>query len=323
MTGRRGARVLQFFWVIFVLGALLGSLVGMLAPFWPFWELANHFRPFVLLGTLVLAALLRVWGSALLFKISLALVMLNGTLLLPALANRASPGSPQAEPQQTLKIMTLNVWIKNRNIEAIVDLLRREQPDLVVFEEVTPWHTAHLLPMLADEYPFRYSCAKMRSCDLAIVAKRKWQRISHQNWSPAHAPHIDAIFDANGKGGRFHLLATHIAWPFHPGWQARDMKQLARWVQNMAGPLIVTGDFNLSPWAWKIWRFQQNTGLVRHTSFLASWPGNRRRPFVLLDHVFTSPVFRTVATKTGPFVGSDHLPVIVELERKKMDHGAE
>jgi endonuclease/exonuclease/phosphatase family metal-dependent hydrolase len=59
------------------------------------------------------------------------------------------------------------------------------------------------------------------------------------------------------------------------------------------------------------------TGLRRHATFLRSWPtqGQYRlpAPAFLIDHVLTTPEIKTIAIGTGPFVGSDHLPIVATL----------
>ncbi|NDJ35263.1 MAG: endonuclease/exonuclease/phosphatase, partial [Chloroflexi bacterium] len=39
-------------------------------------------------------------------------------------------------------------------------------------------------------------------------------------------------------------------------------------------------------------------------------------PFLRLDYIWYSPELRATKAYTGPFIGADHLPVIVQLELK-------
>ena len=59
------------------------------------------------------------------------------------------------------------------------------------------------------------------------------------------------------------------------------------------------------------------TGLRRHATFLRSWPTDGQfrlpAPAFLIDHVLTTPDITSVSIRTGPVVGSDHLPVVAVL----------
>jgi endonuclease/exonuclease/phosphatase family metal-dependent hydrolase len=60
-----------------------------------------------------------------------------------------------------------------------------------------------------------------------------------------------------------------------------------------------------------------SANLRRHATFTRSWPTDRQfrliAPAFLIDHVITTPEIMTVSIRTGPNLGSDHLPVIAVL----------
>ena len=79
----------------------------------------------------------------------------------------------------------------------------------------------------------------------------------------------------------------------------------------------MAGDFNMTPWSYRLQRLLAAAGLRRHATFLRSWPtdGQYRLPWpaFLIDHVLTTPDVRSVSIRIGPNLGSDHLPVIAQL----------
>ena len=84
--------------------------------------------------------------------------------------------------------------------------------------------------------------------------------------------------------------------------------------------LILSGDFNSTPWSFSRRHEDAMIGLERRTRGLFSWPADRGPagmglPFALLpiDHVYAGPGWRTVRVERGPLLGSDHYPVIVTL----------
>jgi endonuclease/exonuclease/phosphatase (EEP) superfamily protein YafD len=111
----------------------------------------------------------------------------------------------------------------------------------------------------------------------------------------------------------YEFIGVHFAYPFHARAQARHFDWLIHYIRTRARPLIVAGDFNLTPFSAKLTKFAFATGLKRHATLLATWPGDKFRPVFLIDHVFSSREFYSVNVTVGPFLGSDHRPVIADI----------
>ncbi len=293
--------------------ALIVSFMGLLAPFVPFLDIVNHFRPFLVVGIVLLAGLSYGMGLQKLAKGAMIIVIVNSFLLLPALFNQAEQTTEtfsQGKKKHSLTLLTMNMWGRNKSPQKVIDLILEQNPDIVMLQEFFAFHANAILPVLKKHYPYVYSCSGERSCNLAIASKTKWDSVSHVGWTPEQPPLIDAVFSDK------HILVTHTAYPFHPQKQQSDMAWLAKYIKQTAHnlPVIIGGDLNLSPWSWKMFQFQYNTGLRRHTTFLLSWPAHQFWPFVQLDHILTTPMFKTLSVKTLSGVGSDHLPVLVKIK---------
>ena len=110
------------------------------------------------------------------------------------------------------------------------------------------------------------------------------------------------------------VVVLHPAFPLKPFEQARNYRWLTSWLGSQREALVVVGDFNLTPWAWKMWRLQTLTGLVRHGTWQRSWLGYLPIQTFLIDNVLTHfPDIRSVSFETGPSLGSDHLPIVATL----------
>ena len=79
----------KLLWVAGFAG-LVASLAGLLVVVWPFFELANHFRPFIVMAAMVLAALSVLAKQRIVGLLALGLIVFNALLLLPGLLNRAA-----------------------------------------------------------------------------------------------------------------------------------------------------------------------------------------------------------------------------------------
>jgi endonuclease/exonuclease/phosphatase (EEP) superfamily protein YafD len=112
----------------------------------------------------------------------------------------------------------------------------------------------------------------------------------------------------------FTVTGVHLAWPFQPEWQARQVESLIRRFAEAEGTQIIVGDFNLTPFSWRLNRLTAATGLRRHATFGASWPAFPLFPFVLLDNLLSTPDVRSAGVSIASSgYGSDHRPVTFDL----------
>jgi endonuclease/exonuclease/phosphatase (EEP) superfamily protein YafD len=123
--------------------------------------------------------------------------------------------------------------------------------------------------------------------------------------------------------GAFTVAATHFGWPFPAGPQQAQSRRLVASLERFPhDTLILTGDFNSTPWSWSLRRQDKALGLERRTRALASWPSGAFSrvahapfPFLPIDHVYAGKAWKTVKVARGPVLGSDHRPVVVILSR--------
>jgi len=284
------------------------TFLGLLAPLPPPLEMVNHFRPYTLFGAVVLPVLTVMSGAYRGAAIAIALALVNAWLFIEPLQGAAKPLRESAAP--TFKLVTLNVGGRNTTLDAVADFLLREQADVVLLQETPPRHQQKLLPRLAALYPHVLHC----NCRAQVLlSKRPWLDSGSQPMTDHQPPVLWARL-SDGRGGSFRIVGLHPAFPFAPWQQARHYDWLIREVPQMTGePLIVAGDFNMSPWSYRLQKLAASVGLVRHGTWARSWPGHLQVQFVLIDNVLTSPDVRAVSFETGRQVGSDHLPIIATL----------
>ncbi len=91
------------------------------------------------------------------------------------------------------------------------------------------------------------------------------------------------------------------------------MKWLSQYINKIPGSKIIMGDFNHTPWSWRLTQFAHTSNLKRHGTFINSWPATKLFPVLLIDHVFSSDDIANINTKTGPHLHSDHLPIISKV----------
>ena len=96
---------------------------------------------------------------------------------------------------------------------------------------------------------------------------------------------------------------------------ARDqaLQDEARHLTQTGGLGLMAGDLNTTPWARGLWGAEQ-AQMRRASLAVPTWPNAWGGLTVLpLDHVLASPGWQLLDAQTGPDLGSDHGPMVVQL----------
>lgn len=296
-------------------GLLLGAsltLLGLLARWWPALDIVNNGLLFVVAGTillLALAALTHDWRLILPTALLAAVNVMVVIAALPGAPAQAAPDSPRF-----LRVVTFNVWRGNDRIDEVAKFLAATDADAVVLQETTKQHGALLRQALQSRYPF-----SLGDWGLVILSKHPILAEGRVD-RPGYPPWISlmirwARIEVNGT--TFELAGVHLTRPFYPELQQQDVAALIAFVQSRTLPIVMAGDFNMSPWTEKLARFERSSGLKRYNTFQLTWPmqegGVPVLPLVAIDHVFASPQFARIKAVAGPSFGSDHRPVIADI----------
>lgn len=328
---------------LIVMGASVPAVLALMGFAVPLFDLFNHLQLLLFLGTLgglVLALLLRMrrrWQVLALVGLA-ASAWTFGPEWLSGFAPRPAP----ATGATMLKVMTHNVFGLNYDIERIAAAIRAEDPDIVALQEFFP-EQAGLAQLLKDRYPYFVQCRGGKRANLALFSKLNFEPTMRIEDCPPNArgeqrtAHITGRFTLS-DGTVFSLMTTHMDWPYPLERQRDQLDAAAEAINATEGPLLVVGDFNSTPWAYALKRFEAATGLRRETRALLTYPELftvpasaarlgflplepsactrncytrllRLTPFLPLDQVFQRGI--TVSElHAGGQTGSDHLPVV-------------
>lgn len=255
--------------------------------------------------------------------LALVAVLSAGSLMAPELIRAATQEQVPANGR-TLKLLQFNIWYLNKDTEGTVAWIREENPDVIVVEEGYA-RSGGTARALRDAYPHVTTCADPRPCStmilsrIAPIAEGGLATPGSQSWlSGAWATYP-------GNGRPFTVIGVHYTWPWPAGPQQQQTLRLNNVVQGFPKEdLIVSGDFNSTPWSFSLKKQDRMFGLERRTRALFSWPAGHlherlgvKAPFPILpiDQVYAGSAWRTVSVRRGPKLGSDHYPVVVELAR--------
>ena len=297
---------------VFGLGAMTAA--GLLGPWSTVADAFMHFRIHLAIVALLLAAcaLPVIWQLSA-FSAIIALVNL-GLAFSYDQSPRVAPAGGAA-----LKVMTINVLYRVDNDEQILAQIAKESPDIVFFQELTRARQG-LLTRLQALYPWQISCAGAWRCDVAIVSRHRWTQAQAQ---PVGATMTKLAWARFGpEWGNTLVASVHLKWPLVSD-QTAELQSVTSFLSGHGGPIIVAGDLNSAPWSAAVRSFTRDSHLNSAGRFVPTWPrrtfGEGRScvlcvPQLQIDHVFVSRQFRVLAVRPGSDVGSDHLPLIAELE---------
>lgn len=297
------ARVLALLAVVGLLSPLLSHPLADAggAASWLI-DLGSHWQWLFLLllvfSSILLAVLDRCW----------AIVMLAAPL--PWLT--ASPAAPSGErTADALVVATANIQYRNPDARALVEWLRQEKVDVAVVLEVVPAQVREL-EAVAD-YPHRRIVPDDGPFGIAVLSRHPLAEVKVIEGA-AGIPRIEAAVQL--ARGRFRLTALHPMPPLRTEdhfARNRTLRALADAAAASGGPSILAGDLNATPWS-SAFAGLADRGLRRASGLAPTWPAAAAGLMgIPIDHVLVTRQWRVIASRTGPNLGSDHLPVLVTL----------
>ncbi|WP_194713187.1 endonuclease/exonuclease/phosphatase family protein [Noviherbaspirillum soli] len=227
--------------------------------------------------------------------------------------------TPAPADKDRLRILSSNVLMTNRNADALIGLVRRHQPDILVTLETDAWWQSRL-DVLESDYPHTIKCALDNTYGMHVYSRLPLEDAETQFLVQPDVPSMHAMaILRSGQPVRMHFLHPAPPSPTENDESTeRDAELLvvAKSVVKVPGPVIVAGDLNDVGWSATTRLFRKISGLLdprvgrgMFNTFHAGhwfirWP---------LDHLFHSRHFTLSFMRRLPNVGSDHFPVLVEL----------
>ncbi|HYG76482.1 MAG TPA: endonuclease/exonuclease/phosphatase family protein [Planctomycetota bacterium] len=291
--------------------ACIGTLLGYLGfVWWPF-ENCGCFKVqcfwFLLIGAGVYAKFKRRNSALVLAAFALA----NATSFVPLYFGRDIP--KLAAPE--FRVMLANVHTGNTQHQRVLDAVRAEKPDAVVFLEIdSRW--AAKLQELKDEYPHSRVDPRPDNFGIAFFSRVKPEQIRLEYIGAAGVPTVRAQYVVNGKP--LTLIGTHPVPPVtgeYVHFRNEQMTEMAEMISRMTGAVVLAGDLNMTSDS-PVFRALCSNANLRDSrqgfGVQGSWPLGLPTK-IAIDHCLVSPHVKIHNRRLGPDVNSDHYPVIVDL----------
>ncbi len=261
------------------------------------------------------------------------LSLLAGYSVREVLARWGRPTPVVGPGQPSLRLMTFNLLKHNRDADAITHVVAEVDPDVVAFQEVTPWLAEQLEARLTARYPYRLWHPHSGSGGLALLSRFPLEETGY--WTTPGVEPFALRGTATVDGRQLDIYAVHLIAPAGDHLQSTGLtgnfrlreKQaalLSAEVAERALPAIVMGDFNFTE-TNDAYRLLADTLVdawkLAGQGYGATWPCTLKPflpfslfPLLRLDYCFhTASVVAVEARVWRGATGSDHAPLVVEV----------
>ena len=221
------------------------------------------------------------------------------------------------QPGRQVRLLNANVLMTNKNFGALLHLVRRTDPDVVLLlEPGQEWEQA--VRPLYPSYPHRFSQPLPNTYGIILLSRLPFQSLQVRYLVQPQIPSVKAgLRLPSGQVVDFYGVHPEPPYPGDDsGERDAELVQVGREVREVGRAAIVMGDLNDVAWSHSSRLFRRLSGTLDprvgrgpYPTFPAdlpwlSWP---------LDHIFVTPHFRLASIDRLPNIGSDHRPMLFGL----------
>lgn len=277
---------------------------------------------------------LRPWDFALAAAVGVSLAwQLHAIAPYTMLYPKEISDSRAEDDSNRISFLIYNVLADNREVAALRELIRDNDPDIILLSEPNHWWLEQLKG-LDEEYPFTILQPQENEYGLLLYSRLELEDAQIRFLIDPKVPSIRAKVRLRSGS----VLTIYGVHPRPPGISSsegegkagnggeridsdmRDAELLsvAAEVRDSGDmPVIVGGDFNDVAWSHTTHLFQRIGGLLDPRvgrGLIHTFDTRSRLMRYPLDHVFASRHFFLVELRRLPDIGSDHFPLFVVLD---------
>ncbi|MCJ8164003.1 endonuclease/exonuclease/phosphatase family protein [Pontibacter sp. E15-1] len=266
-------------------------------------------------------AMLVVWALAILNEVR---YIFNFTPLAKTEALRTM----QQTPANAFTLMISNVRMVNTKYDSFVDLVLKEDPDMLVMNEPNEaWHD-NVREKLDKRYPYTIEKPLENTYGMLLWSKFALHGSEIRYLVEDGIPSFYTVVELP-SGKKFDLFTVHPQPPrLLKNTETREAELLlvAKQAKGTKYPSVVAGDLNDVAWSKTTKLFKEISGTIDprvgrgfYNTYNALVPLFRYP----LDHVFYDPQFRLVALRRLDKFGSDHFPIAITLNYEPQHENAQ
>jgi endonuclease/exonuclease/phosphatase (EEP) superfamily protein YafD len=294
------------------------ALIGWTGSWHWIPELFSHAFFQYALALLVLTPLVCYGRAGRWTRLSIALTALVGLPLLPSWLPAGAADAENLSPKIRLTLLQFNTQHKTEPLTEWLASHAKDVDVVLMLEVGTPF--TNVIEAFPGDFPYHIEHFSDDPFGIALVSRYPFAEARILDAIDPIFPVIDAVLVT--PSGPLRLVGIHPPPPIgKEEAMLRDafMEKLAEHLES-DHPTVVFGDFNSTPWSPKLRAFLSQTGLKdaqRGHGMLSTWPAllSRYADFfgIPIDLTLLSPSLTVESREAGPYLGSDHLPVITRI----------
>lgn len=290
--------------------ALVAMVLVPLVPVWP-CVLFEHFRVQYIAGGLALVCGTAAFGMRGYFDAALIAMMAQVLWVAPDLCRGRRPLPLDGA---RLRVLVLNVHTASSSFDEVRQLIEDVRPDIVGLLEVDERWLRGVAPVVAQ---FAGRLEQPRGDNFGVALYTRAPLVGSIEELGSSLPSV--VGSVTLRGASFSVVLIHPVPPVSAGNLAEQREALdtvASRARAMPEPVIVMGDFNATPWSGLYRRFLSDSGLCDSRAgfgIQASFPTASTVLRIPIDHLLASCSIGIADRRVERDVGSDHLPIVVDL----------
>jgi len=306
----RPNQLIFFVFVGLIVAIGLLSIAGYLGSLHRYFDITNAFKPQYLVVATAAFVYFFLTQRQQWVAVSLVCIFLNCLAVLPwyipqGMAAETSPS--------TLRVLAFNVLTKNSEFEQAIAFVNQEQPDIAIFMEASQeWPDR--LKSLQARFDYNLSAPEV---DMQIYSNLP---LANSNIK-VYGKNRGYVMAEINQGASFTLIASHTYPPVVFGdegfnWRNEQLTDMGETVADLETPVIIAGDLNVPVWSYYYQTAFKDSGM-RNTrqgfGIIPTYEPKNLFKAIAIDHCLVSEEIQVVNMRVGPSLGSDHVPIIVDL----------
>jgi endonuclease/exonuclease/phosphatase (EEP) superfamily protein YafD len=296
---------------------ILATLATLLGRTWWAFDLFTHFRLQYVVTAVMLCLVAIVLSAYPTAAVLAGIAIMHGFTMRTLWFGGGTEAGGQG---LCLRVVSANVEDSNPTPEKVADFLRAADADLVVLVDGQRHSWRPVLSAIGADYAHRAPKGWRNGTPVILFSRYPILRGSVVRPHGGRRPYLSAEIVVGDR----HLIicGVHPASPStRRGWDSRlrdrQLAHIADSVHAKEQPVIVAGDFNISPWSPHFCDLLAATGLRNAGDghgWISTWPQWLAPARIPIDHILVSRSIAVTALKRGPCIGSDHFPLIADLQ---------
>ncbi|MDW3195901.1 MAG: endonuclease/exonuclease/phosphatase family protein [Cytophagales bacterium] len=225
-------------------------------------------------------------------------------------------GNKNISLTKTTKIICINLLSSNMEFKLVENYINQNNPDIILLQEFNTIWQSQLEPKL-QEYPHRLTIPRNDNFGMALYSKGKITNLKTLTFGDLDIPSIQGAIEIGSAVVQ--LIATHPLPPVGADYFQHRNSQLAElglYIAELDSEVILIGDLNTTSFSTHFKKLTSTAKLIdtrRGFGELTTWPTWFSPARTTLDHCLISAGLSVKSRKVGENIGSDHLPISVEI----------